>query len=157
MQATTGAMVGLVGVGLVAVGMWAKREAERALARERIVLPLAPGSDPTPVRSARAARSLAELIRERTVEATGGRTYAETDEYLGPSGTTTSDEASALRDERELPIANPDVTLWVQSTAFQTALMQAYMAFRLADLTLALGGSLTAAGIGIGAAGLRSR
>jgi hypothetical protein len=100
---------------------------------------------------------LAVLIRERTVEATGGRTYAETDEYLGPQGITTSDEASALRDERTgLPIANPDVTLWVQSTALQTALMQAYMAFRLADLTLALGGALTAAGVGIGAAGLRS-
>jgi len=35
--------------------------------------------------------------------------------------------------------------------------MQAYMAFRLADLTIALGCALAAAGVGIGAAGLRSR
>jgi hypothetical protein len=44
MQTTTGATVGLVGLGLAGVGLWAKREAKRALARERIVLPLAPGS-----------------------------------------------------------------------------------------------------------------
>jgi hypothetical protein len=152
-----GAGVGLAGLGLAAVGLWARREATRALARERIELPLRPGSEPQRVRSARAARELAELIRERTLEATEGRTYAETKEYIGAEGVPTSDAASALVDERTgRPVRNPDVDLWVRSTALQTALMQAYLAFKLADLTLALGGAFVATGAGLGAAAGRA-
>jgi hypothetical protein len=100
MQTTTGATVGLVGFGLAGVGLWAKGEAVRALSRERIVLPLAPGAAPAQVKSARAARALAEMIREQTLEATGGHTYSELDPYVGSERTTTSVEAQALMDER---------------------------------------------------------
>jgi hypothetical protein len=54
-------------------------------------------------------------------------------------------------------VANPDVDLWMQSTTLQTALMQAYMAFRLSDLMLGLGGALVLAGSGIAASPRRLR
>jgi hypothetical protein len=104
------------------------------------------------VASAPDARTLAELIREQTVEAAGGRTYAETNQFLAPGGSTTPDRASALVDERTgQPVANPDYELWIRSTTLQSALMQAYLAFRLADLTLAVGATFAAAGTGIAA------
>ena len=50
---------------------------------------------------------------------------------------------------------NPDHELWIQSTTLQSALLQAYMAFRLSELTVALGAALAAAGVGLAAAGHR--
>lgn len=148
-QTVAGVGVGAVGIVLLGIGAWARRDVARALDRERIVLPLAEGAAPSPVRSAGAARAVAELIRQRTLESSGGRTYAETDPYLAADGTT-SEESSALTDERTgQPLANPDYELWIRSTTLQTALVQAYLAFRLADLSALLGGALVAAGAGI--------
>jgi len=104
------------------------------------------------VTSAAAARSMAELIRRNTLDATGGRTYAETEPYVGSDGRPTSDAALAVKDERTgQPLENPDHELWIQSTTLQSALMQAYVAFRLSELTVALGGAFVAIGIGLGA------
>jgi uncharacterized protein YbjT (DUF2867 family) len=141
----------LAGIGVVGLGLWARRDVRRGLARERIVAP--GGGD---VVSAASARELAETIRAQTLEATGGKTYSETGIYLAADGTATSDEAQALADEATgKPVPNPNVDLWIQSTTLQTALMQAYMAFRLSDLMLALGGALALAGVGITAAARR--
>ena len=138
----------LAGLGVSGVGLWARRDVRRGLERERIV---APGG--APVKNASAARALAETIREQTLEATGGRTYAETEPYLAADGSATSDRAGAMLDPATgRPAGNPDVDLWIQSTTLQTALMQAYMAFRLSDLMLGLGGALVLAGSGIAAA-----
>jgi len=132
--------------------VWARLDVRRALARERIVLSLEPGSPSRTVASASAARALADLIREQTLGDTQGRTYAETDQYLASDGSTTSDRAAALVDERTgQPVANPEYELWIRSTTLQAALMQAYLAFRLADLTLAAGVIFVAAGAGIAA------
>lgn len=144
--------VALVGVGLVGVGAWAKRDVRRGLLRERIVMALEPGAPSTPVASAGEARALAELIREQTLSAAGGRTYAETDQFLASDGATTSDRELALVDERTgQPVANPDYQLWISSTALQTALMQAYIAFRLADLTAGVGITFAAVGAALAA------
>jgi hypothetical protein len=120
-----GLAVGCAGLGFVGAGLWARRDVKRMLARERIVNP----DDATPVDGPAGARAMAELIRRRTIEATDGRTYAETD------------------------VESPDHALWIQSTTLQTALTQAYMAFRLAELTIALGGAFVAIGAGLAAAG----
>ena len=53
------------------------------------------------------------------------------------------------------PVHNPDVALWLQSTTLQTALAQAYVSSRLADLMVGLGGTSVAAGTGIAAAASR--
>jgi hypothetical protein len=149
-----GVTVGLTGLGLIGMGLWGRREVRTALERERVVS--TPDANPPRalVVSAGGARSMAEVIRRITVEATGGRTYAEVEPYLDVDGNPVSDEAQAMKDERTgRPIANPDADLWIQSTTLQTALMQAYMAFRLSELMLGLGGAFVAAGIGLVAAG----
>jgi hypothetical protein len=151
MPAVAGAAAGLVGMGFVGVGLWAHRDVRRTLAQERIAA-LGGGRDGV-VSSAAAARAMAELIRRNTLDATGGRTYAETAAYVGPDGEPTSDAALALRDERTgQPLENPDHELWIQSTTLQSALMQAYIAFRLSELTVALGGAFVALGVGLAAA-----
>lgn len=154
----SGMLVGLVGAGLVGVGLWARREVEHALARERIVT--TPDATPpnAPVTTAATARSMAEVIRAHTLEATGGRTYAEAEDYVAAAGGTTSEAARALKDDRTgEPVENPERALWLQSTTLQTALMQAYLSARLADLTLGVGLALVVAGGGIAAAGAARR
>ena len=154
--AAMGRVVGVAGVGLVGAGLWARREATRALERERIVGPpdVSPGG--APVAGAPGARAMAEFIRQNTVETTDGRTYAEIDAYLDPEGRPTADAASAARDERTgEPRENPDHAVWIQSLTLQNALTQAYVAFRLADLTVALGATFVAVGAGLAAAGRR--
>jgi hypothetical protein len=151
-----GVGVGLAGIGLIGVGVWARREVQTALARERIVSTSDASPPNAPVVSGTAARSMAEVVRSHTLEATGGRTYAETDTYVDAEGKGTSDAEAAVRDERTgEPVEHPDHALWVQSTTLQTALMQAYMGERLADLTMALGAGFVAVGAGLVAAARR--
>ena len=152
----SGLAVGVAGLAFVGVGFWARRDARRALAQERIVGPAGRDRPAAPVTDASGARALAELIRQNTVDAAGGRTYTETDAYVDAEGKPTADRELAAKDERTgRPVENPDHALWIQSTALQTALMQAYVALRLAELTVALGASFAAAGAGIAAAGRR--
>lgn len=144
----SGAAVGLVGLGLVGIGLWARRDVARTLARERIVF----GADRKPVVSAATARALAESIRASALETTGGRTYSETPSYVGADGEPTFDLSLAAREDGTgLPVENPHVGLWLQATTLQTALMQAYLAFRLAELTAGLGASLAVVGAGLAA------
>lgn len=143
----------LAGSGLVSIGLWARREVRTTLARERIVSSSNGGAQRIPVTGGTAARSLAEEIRRTTLESAAGRTYAETEPYLDRTGSPTSDRENALLDERTgAPVANPQQALWLQSTTLQTALMQAYMGSRIADLTVGLGAALIAAGVGLTAA-----
>jgi len=154
-EAAAGFTVGLAGLVFVGTGLWGRREVRRALARERILHPALPEGRAA-VTSASRARSLAEFIRQSTVSATDGRTYAEIEPYLDADGVPTADSANAARDERTgQPLANPDASLWMQSTTFQTALMQAYLAFRVSESTVALGAVLVVAGAGLAAASRR--
>ena len=153
-----GAAAGLTGLGFVGLGLWAHRDVKRALERERIVS--TPDARPpnAPVTSAAAARSLAEVIRANTVAATRDRTYAEIEPYVGPNGEPTSDASAAAKDELTgQALENPDHDLWIQSTTLQTALMQAYMAFRVAELTTAIGAALAGIGVGLVAAARSAR
>lgn len=149
-----GVGVALAGVVFVGAGLWGRREARTALARERVRYP--GDASPAPVTSPARARSLAEFIRQSTVDATGGRTYAEIEPYLDANGSPTGEAAQAAKDERTgEPLSNPEAALWIQSTTLQSALMQAYMAFRLSEAMAGLGAALVAAGMGIAFAGGR--
>lgn len=153
----SGLVVSAAGAGLAGAGVWALREVRRGLERERIA-----GTDDmtppgAPVTTGPAARSLAEVIRARTLETAGGRTYGETDLYVGADGRPTSDRAAALVDERTgEPVEHPAHALWLQSTTLQTALTQAYMGSRLAVLTIGIGTAFLAAGVGLAACGRRA-
>jgi hypothetical protein len=151
----TGAAVGLAGVAFLGTGLWGRRETRSALARERIELPGETGSASSVI-TASAVRSAAEFIRRNTLAATGDRTYAEVEPYLDAERKPTSDRALAALNERTgAPVENADHALWIQSTTLQAALQQAYIAFRLSELTVGLGAAFVAAGLGLTAAGRR--
>ena len=151
-----GACTTAAGVGLIAVGLWGRLDVRRGLARERIVS--TPDAKPPsrPVTSPAAARSMAEVIRENTLSATSGKTYGETAPYVDPNGQPTGDRDVAAKDAvTGAPVESPDHALWIQSTALQTALMEAYLAARLAELTVALGATFVGVGAGLVSASRR--
>lgn len=107
----------LAGAGLFMVneGRAAYSEVRDTLAAERIVtaedaaVPLAPVTGPAE------AKAQAEIIREHVLRTTGGKTYAELDR------------------------SDPNRTLYLNSVTLRTALMQSYMAFKIADLVQGVG------------------
>lgn len=150
--------LGVVGATMVVVGVTARRDVRRTLARERITATGDMRQPGVAVRSPRDARDLAEVIRRATVASTGGRTYSETPQYVDAGGEPTGDAGDAARDERTgRPLSNPGYDLWIRSTTLQSALMQAYLGFRVAEFTAAVGGAFALAGVGIAFAGRNER
>ena len=93
------------------------------------------------------------MIRDATLSSTGGTTYGETPSYVDAEGRPTGDRSLAALDPLTgEPVQNPAQALWLQATTLQTALMQAYLAQRLAELTVGLGAVLVGVGAGLAAA-----
>lgn len=139
---------------MIGLGIKARHDVGAALSRERITATGGMSRPGATVRSPADARELAEVIRQATVDAAGGLTYSNTPPYLDPGGEPTADEGKALRDERTgRPVPNPSYSLWVQSTTLQTALMQAYIGFRVAEFTAAAGAAFVLTGLGFAMAG----
>lgn len=99
------------------------------------------------------ARAFAKVMREHTLESSGGLTYAQMGRYQSaakpddPKGT--SDETAAAKDENGQPIANGARNTWVTETALTTALNMSYMAERLSVFGLVVGVALLLTGIGL--------
>lgn len=99
------------------------------------------------------ARAFALVMREHSLTATGGLTYAQMGRYIAaaspddPAGT--SDEAAALKDDKGKPVANGARNTWVTATALTTALNMSYMAEQLAVFGLVVGVALLLTGIGL--------
>jgi hypothetical protein len=93
------------------------------------------------------ARAFAKIMREHTLESTGGLTYAQMGRFQSaakpddPAGT--SDEAAAAKDESGAR------NIWVTETALTTALNVSYMAERLAIFGIVVGVALLLTGIGL--------
>jgi hypothetical protein len=99
------------------------------------------------------ARAFAKVMREHTLESTGGLTYAEMGRYQSsakpddPAGT--SDEAAAAKDSNGQPVANGARNIWVTETALTTALNMSYMAEQLSVFGIVVGIALLLTGIGL--------
>ena len=99
------------------------------------------------------ARAFAKIMREHTLESTGGLTYAEMGRYQSaakpddPAGT--NDEAAAAKDANGQPAANGARNIWVTETALTTALNMSYMAENLALFGLVVGVALLLTGVGL--------
>ena len=99
------------------------------------------------------ARAFAKVMREHTLESTGGLTYAEMGRFQSaanpddPAGT--SDEAAAAKDESGQPISNGARNIWVTEAALTTALNVSYMAERLSVFGLVVGIALLLTGVGL--------
>jgi hypothetical protein len=118
------AWIGAIGFGIVLMGSGlfmasegraAHDDVRDALADERIItaedaeIPLAN------VDSADEAKAQAEIIRVHALEATGGKTYAELDR------------------------TDPARATYLNSVTLRTALMESYLAFKVADLVVGIG------------------
>jgi hypothetical protein len=99
------------------------------------------------------ARAFAKVMREHTLESTGGLTYAAMGRFQSaakpddPAGT--SDEAAAAKDDNGQPVANGARNIWVTETALTSALNMSYMAERLSVFGIVVGVALLLAGIGL--------
>ena len=99
------------------------------------------------------ARAFAKVMREHTLESTGGLTYAEMGRFQSAADPAdqkgTNDEAAAAKDESGQPISNGTRNIWVTETALTTALNVSYMAERLSVFGLVVGVALLLTGIGL--------
>src|SRR4029450_2850404 len=78
------------------------------------------------------ARAFARIMREHTLGATGGLTYAQMGRFQSAAKPDdqagTNDEAAAAKDASGQPVSNGARNIWVTETALTTALNVSYMA-----------------------------
>ena len=105
------------------------------------------------VKTGEQARAFAQIMREHTLESSGGMTYAQMGRYQAAANPSdpkgTSDEALAAKDASGAPIANGARNTWVTETALSTALNVSYMAEQLALFGIVVGVALLLTGIGL--------
>jgi hypothetical protein len=137
------------GIGAVAIGFGARDRVGTELAREQIVGTPDSTIPGQLVSNGGEAQAFAKVIRKHTLEATGGKTYAEMPRLLTATGQGTNDEAAAAKDPKTgEAVANPARNIWVTSTALTTALNTAYFAESMATFVIVMGLALLLTGVG---------
>jgi len=105
------------------------------------------------VKTGEQARAFASVMREHTLEATGGLTYAQMGRFQSAANPSdqkgTNDEAAAAKDDSGQPIANGARNIWVTETALTTALNTSYMASQLSIFGIVVGIALLLTGVGL--------
>ncbi len=94
------------------------------------------------------AREFAQYMRIHTLEATGGKTYAELPRYATADGKGTNDAALASKGPNGQPLDNGIRNLWVTETALTTALNASFLAENVALFGIVVGIALLLTGIG---------
>jgi hypothetical protein len=145
------------GAGAVYMGVDGRDRVRDDLAREMIV-----GTEDSTIPGQKVdtgaeAQAFAAVIRKHTLEATGGKTYAEMGRFLDANGNDTNDEAAAAKDPKTgEPVANGQRNMWINATALTTALNTAYFAESVATFAIVMGIALLLAGVGFGVLTLRA-
>jgi glycerol-3-phosphate dehydrogenase len=135
-------------------GLEAKDQVQQELLAQNIVTTPDASIPNAKVQDAATAQSMADVIEHHMLDATGGETYAEMDRFLAADGGTTSDEAAAMLDEGDNPVANPLRNVAFQASALRTSLYTSVMAFNVADLVIGLGLMIAVLGIAVGGVGV---
>jgi hypothetical protein len=145
------------GIGAVVAGLAGRHQVHTELAREAIVgTPDMAGVANRKVDTGGEARDFAAGMRKHTLEATGGKTYAEMPRFQGKNGQPTNDEKLAAVDPKSgKPVDNPARQIWVTETALSSALNTAYFAENVALFSIVMGFALLLTGIGFGVVTLR--
>ena len=138
------------GIGAVVIGINGRDRVATELGREQIVGTPDSTIPNQLVNSGGEAQAFAKVMRKHTLEATGGKTYAQMPQYITADGKGTSDKAAAGKDPKTgAPTSNPARQIWVTETALTTALNTAYFAESMATFVAAMGGALLLIGIGL--------
>ena len=137
------------GVGAVAMGIDGRDRVSGDLAKEKIVGTPDSSIPGQLVDTGAEAEAFADVMRRHTLEATEGRTYAEMPRFLDASGKPVEDEAQAAKDPKTgEPVENGARSIWISSTAFQTALRTAYFAESVATFAIVMGIAMLLTGTG---------
>jgi hypothetical protein len=137
------------GIGAIYTGIDGRDRVQSDLAREQIVGTPDSTIPNQLVDTGSEAQAFANVMRKHTLEATGGKTYAQMPRYLDENGKGTNDEQAAAKDPKTgAPVANGARDLWVTSTALQTALNTAYFAEGVATFAIVMGVALLLSGVG---------
>lgn len=94
------------------------------------------------------AKCFAEYLRVHTLEATGGKTYAEMPRFATDDGAGTNDADAAAKREDGSPADNPARQIWITSTALSTAMNTSFFAQQVALFAIVMGIALVLTGIG---------
>jgi hypothetical protein len=144
-----GAVLIAFGIAAIVMGVNGRSEVRSSLAQENIVGTPDSTIPGQKVDTGSEAKAFADTMREHTLEATGGQTYAEMGRFLDENGDPTNDEAAAATDpETGEPVANGARNIWVTETALTTALNMSYMAEQLSVFGIVVGVALLLSGVG---------
>jgi hypothetical protein len=151
-------VIGLVflvgGIYTVTQGLGARDKVRDELVAQAITTSEDASIPNVAVTDAATAESMADAIGVHSLEATGGRSYAELGRYLTPDGGDTSDEALALKDEAGNPVPNPIRNVAFQATSLRTSLYTSVMAFKVSELVIGLGIMVAVLGLVVGGVGI---
>ena len=135
------------GVGAVYSGIDGRSTVRDTLAQENIVGTPDSTIPGQKVDTGSEARAFADVMRKHTLEATGGKTYAEMPRFATADGKGTDDEAKALKADGK-PVDNGLRQMWVTETALTTALNTSYFAENVANFAIVMGVALLLSGVG---------
>jgi len=110
-----GVILAVAGGVMVYEGRSAHSEVEDTLSAEQIVTAEDAGIPQAPVTGPEEAKAQANVIKEHVLKITGGKTYA------------------------QLAKDDPNRNTYLQSVTLRTALMESYLAFKVADLVVGMG------------------
>ena len=136
-------------IGTIVVGVNGRATVRDNLAQEQIVGTPDSAIPGQRVDTGAEAKAFADVMRQHTLEATGGQTYSEMGRFLDANGKATSDEKAAAIDETTgQPVENGLRNMWVTETALTTALNTAYFAEQVALFSIVMGIGMLLSGIG---------
>src|SRR5215212_6311058 len=109
------------GIGAIYMGVDGRDRVRSELAREQIVGTPDSTIPGQKVDTGAEAQAFAKVMRKHTLEATGGKTYAQMERFIGKDGKPTSDEKLAAVGANGQPVENGLRNMWVSETALTTA------------------------------------
>ncbi len=137
------------GIGATVVGFNGRDQVRTDLAREQIVGTPDSTIPNQLVNTGSEAQAFAKVMRKHTLEATGGKTYAQMPRFATADGKGTNDDKAALKNPKtSAPVDNPARGIWVTETALTTALNTAYFAESTATFVIVMGIAMLLIGIG---------
>ena len=150
-----GVIFALIGVGTIGAGVYMNSFVGEELAEQGIVTPDDASIPNTPVTNIPTALSMANIIREHSLNYSGGLSYAEMGRFAtesgDPAGTSNRDEA--LLDANGAPVANPARNTQLTASGLITSLTLAAMALGLSYGVMAMGVAFLVLGAVIGGLG----
>jgi hypothetical protein len=144
-------VVGLVfvvaGLYMLSEGNEAKDEVQDALVSENIITSEDAAIPNVVVDDADTAKAQSDVIKQHTLELTGGETYSTIDRYVAADGeSTTNNRDEALLVEGN-PVPNPVRNTAFQSAALRTSLNLAVMGFKVSELVMGMGVAFIVLGV----------